>query len=171
MSPILPIGLFPGIVYGLLLRGTGCFDFRGNCQQLGHGAWWISAREHGAKDAVGVRFRTCLAQRLLIVHPSIGNHFFFARKAIEEAVPFVELRSEPVAIIRAERLALAELGRVRLAGNNLAYVAVDSGKELCGRILLVLCAAFLLQNFHLCCEFCQLLPEEGVQVPRDDRNG
>jgi hypothetical protein len=68
-----------------------------------------------------------------IVHPGIDD--FFAGKAIEKAVTLVELRPEPVAIVGAKRLALAELGSVRVARKDLVYVAVDSGKELRGRLL------------------------------------
>jgi hypothetical protein len=75
-------------------------------------------------------------------HRGIDDHFLFAGKTKEKAITLVEFRPEPLAIVRTQRIALTELRRIGITRNDFAYMTVDRGKELCGRLFLVAQRAF-----------------------------
>ena len=72
-----------------------------------------------------------------MVDPGVNDDLVFAGEAEEEAIALVELGAEPMLVIAAKSVSLAELRGVGVGGNEFASVSVDNRKQLCRRKILI----------------------------------
>ncbi len=85
-------------------------------------------------------------------------------ETIEESISFVELSPEPVPVVRAKGISLAELRSPGISGNNLPDVAIDCGQQFRSRLLSITNRVVRRESFYLFHQSPKLLVKQRVGI-------